>query len=398
MRFRCTEKIICAEPDDNPLTPFSSAGQDSPKALACEAIICAPSYSPITGSPVGDNPVMNLSSEEPDRDIFIGEIWGVDKPGLNKFWSLGCHGWCESVISQGDADACAERSWTECSRTYWNTPQICSYACAGGQFKVYTQPAHTFVADTQAKANSYAHQYACWMAYYIAMCGPGGPGGGGGGVPASPIPPAQPPAHPLYTNTEQSCTKTCNNGQPKTFTVPPGFMYAGSVNAANAAAQSYACQKATQLVQTDCGFDVWNQEQTATVTCPDSTTQTATVAANTYGTTLLSGGADAIAAAQQQMNDLALSKARDAATAKCSCTIQTSSPLPNGKNGAAYSTTLTGTGSAPKTWSVVAGSLPPGLTLNASTGVISGTATQTDPADIYGNRTPFAFTIKLVAT
>ncbi len=54
-------------------------------------------------------------------------------------------------------------------------------------------------------------------------------------------------------------------------------------------------------------------------------------------------------------------------------TITTTSPLPGGTNGAAYSQTLQATGGVPSyTWSVTAGSLPAGLTLS-SAGVISGT-------------------------
>ncbi|HEX3462175.1 MAG TPA: putative Ig domain-containing protein, partial [Acidimicrobiales bacterium] len=50
--------------------------------------------------------------------------------------------------------------------------------------------------------------------------------------------------------------------------------------------------------------------------------------------------------------------------------------LPGGGVGAAYNQTLTGTGgTGPYRWSVSAGSLPPGLTLNGVTGVISGTPT-----------------------
>ena len=53
--------------------------------------------------------------------------------------------------------------------------------------------------------------------------------------------------------------------------------------------------------------------------------------------------------------------------------ISTSS-LPNGQTGTAYSTTLTATGGVlPYTWSLTSGSLPAGLTLNASTGAITGT-------------------------
>ena len=50
--------------------------------------------------------------------------------------------------------------------------------------------------------------------------------------------------------------------------------------------------------------------------------------------------------------------------------------LPNGTVGTAYSRTITATGgAAPYTYSVSAGALPAGLTLNASTGVLAGTPT-----------------------
>jgi hypothetical protein len=58
-------------------------------------------------------------------------------------------------------------------------------------------------------------------------------------------------------------------------------------------------------------------------------------------------------------------------------TITTTS-LPGGSVGTAYSATLKATGGAqPYTWSVSGGTLPPGLTLNSSSGVISGTPTTT---------------------
>jgi hypothetical protein len=55
-------------------------------------------------------------------------------------------------------------------------------------------------------------------------------------------------------------------------------------------------------------------------------------------------------------------------------TITTASPLPGGTVNAAYNATVNATGgTAPYTWS--ASGLPPGLTMNPSTGAISGTAT-----------------------
>jgi len=57
-------------------------------------------------------------------------------------------------------------------------------------------------------------------------------------------------------------------------------------------------------------------------------------------------------------------------------TIATSSPLPGGTAGMAYGQTFTATsGTPPYSWSVVSGSLPAGLTLASSTGIISGTPT-----------------------
>lgn len=49
--------------------------------------------------------------------------------------------------------------------------------------------------------------------------------------------------------------------------------------------------------------------------------------------------------------------------------------LPNGRVADAYSATLEASGRGPFRWSVTSGSLPPGLTLNADTGVLSGTPT-----------------------
>jgi hypothetical protein len=63
--------------------------------------------------------------------------------------------------------------------------------------------------------------------------------------------------------------------------------------------------------------------------------------------------------------------------------ITTTCPLPTGTQGTAYSTTLTSTGgTAPLAWSITSGALIAGLSLNASTGVISGTPTGSGTATL----------------
>ena len=64
----------------------------------------------------------------------------------------------------------------------------------------------------------------------------------------------------------------------------------------------------------------------------------------------------------------------------------TTTTLPNGETTKDYSVTLTATGNTPITWRILTGNLPTGLTLNASTGVISGTPT---------TKGSFTFTIEI---
>src|SRR5207237_999443 len=63
------------------------------------------------------------------------------------------------------------------------------------------------------------------------------------------------------------------------------------------------------------------------------------------------------------------------ATFKSGLVVTTSSPPPGTQN-VAYSTTLAAAGGVtPYSWSIVTGTLPSGLSLNSSTGLISGTPT-----------------------
>jgi hypothetical protein len=64
------------------------------------------------------------------------------------------------------------------------------------------------------------------------------------------------------------------------------------------------------------------------------------------------------------------------------CLITTASPLPEATKDAPYSTTLAATDiTGTLTWSIIAGALPTGLTINSSTGEISGTPTVEETAN-----------------
>jgi len=60
----------------------------------------------------------------------------------------------------------------------------------------------------------------------------------------------------------------------------------------------------------------------------------------------------------------------------------TTSALPGAAVGTAYSQTLSASGTAPYTWTIVQGTLPSGLTLDASSGTIGGTATAAGSSNV----------------
>jgi len=69
--------------------------------------------------------------------------------------------------------------------------------------------------------------------------------------------------------------------------------------------------------------------------------------------------------------------------ATCAVVVVNPAALPGGTQGFAYNQQVTGTGgTAPYTFSIAAGALPNGVTLNASTGAITGTPTATGPFNV----------------
>lgn len=142
-----------------------------------------------------NNPFLNLSSEAPDVDQFIGRYYTNDDPPLGSFYyAVGCLGFCVGN-SQSEADLCAVRQNVLCNSNNWpipggggtppptpgpapnysrpvyaNTPQTCTKSCPDGTTNSYTVPAGTFFAFNQATANAQAHSYACNVAIGRIVC------------------------------------------------------------------------------------------------------------------------------------------------------------------------------------------------------------------------------------
>lgn len=328
-------------------------------AFNCEnpCIVCSPAPPGTRGLSPNDpnNPFLNLSSEGPDFDGYIGRNNYPNPPLLGTtFYRVGCLGFCVSDISQADADLCAARQAIICASV--NNP----------------------VSNPNPVYN------------------PGNPGS---------TPPTTDKPRPLFSNTPQSCQATCADGSVNTYTVPAGTIFGFNQATANAEAYSLACLKANQeilcLGEISASRICFGQSGSATVsvsrafltatfavvngslppgmTLSDDGVSIATIsgtptAGGTFTFTL--GCTDAAGDYGERTYELMVFGITDY------------SVLASGTVGTAYSKTLTvgGTTVGSSSFSVVKGSLPPGLTLNAGVGVISGTPTA------YGD---YAFTVRL---
>jgi hypothetical protein len=205
-------------------------------------------------------------------------------------------------------------------------------------------------------------------------------------------PPFIPTSRQTFGNTAQSASFTCPDGSLFTYTVPAGTFIQFSQLQADTVALTYAQSKVI-LTRICVGSLIADSvcvgsEFEATVTVSASQTP---IVVFTYSGTLPPGitytyddesitfSGTPTAAGQYdfvlQVEDPDGNFMRKAFTILVA-TIANSSPLPGGTVGVAYSQTLTIDGPIVDgpLWTYT-GTLPPGLTLNTTTGVISGTPT-----------------------
>lgn len=152
--------------------------------------------SPCAGD--SSNPLANLSIEPFDRNIWLSVYFGGPRNVTPNVWTTdACVGFCESAISQTDADDCAARRAEDCllSDVTDDPPPpdppispalFCNQevSCQSGA-NCYTLPACTVFAGSQAEANAIAQSLCNSRVLDPEQTGPCGPS-------APPLPPPEP--------------------------------------------------------------------------------------------------------------------------------------------------------------------------------------------------------------
>lgn len=290
--------------------------------------------------PCLESPIENLSAELPDPPTFLSVFDYPGPPPLgNLFATPGCLSWCFSTVSQQDADDCSRNSAINCAVT------------DGGS------------GDSGCRTG--------WCA----------PVRGDGYSPRN-----------VFHSGPQSCTVFCPDGTPFVFDLPAGVVVS-PISQADADERAAAiCRKRSE------GHILCLTDATVPETCVNEFYFFAFIAdggpqvrepftfallAGTLpdGMTITSDGFLTGTPSSSGSFTFTVQVVADSGeSAQKSFTMQvveiTTSTLPDGTQGTSYSQALSENGGiAPFSWQVTTGSLPTGLTLDETTGVISGTPT-----------------------
>lgn len=133
--------------------------------------------------PCLDEPIANFSSEEPDTLRWLAPNYYYEAPPLGFTWTAaGCLQYCESAISQEDANDCALRLAQQCVWDTWTDPDgnpvvvfcnhemFCLGRCPDGSPYWQRQAAGTICGLSQAIADSLAQALACSRARTSRVC------------------------------------------------------------------------------------------------------------------------------------------------------------------------------------------------------------------------------------
>lgn len=183
------------------------------------------------------NPLANLSIEPFDLNIWLNVYFGsVTNVTPNSWRRDTCVGFCESSISQIDADDCARRRALECipepplppippqppTPPPPQQPVFCNQevSCQSGA-DCYTIPACTIFSNSQADANAIARSLCEARVNDSSLsspCSGGGNGGGGGGTPNPP------PAVPCFECCNCGVMVQIENYTPEFFVFDPTLL------------------------------------------------------------------------------------------------------------------------------------------------------------------------------
>lgn len=300
--------------------------------------------------PCNDDPIRNISAEAPDVNVFIGFRDFKWNPPLGvTYFQLACKTLCFSTVSQEEADLCAQQNAQSC---VWK----------GGKLPV-TPPQPPGPGNTGGKGNT-----------------SNTPGGIPGGNPATPI--------ASFKNVLRTCDALCPDGTTYTEQVIAGTVIELSQALADAKAKSLACIRAQQnlfcisaaippsacvgetyffRLTTSGGLDlIWSIDG---VLPPGLNLNSLE---GTITGTPLSAGAFTFTV---EVTD---SRGRGQTKVLTICIMQivTATTLPAAPIGQVYAVPLIQQPAtvSSEVWTLVSGSLPPGITL-ASNGALTGTPT-----------------------
>jgi hypothetical protein len=287
-----------------------------------------PCSSPPSTCDQSPNPATPYSSEAQDGPTFIGDAFSPEPPLLNKSFNVyPCEAQVDSQVSQDDADQASERAavvcTNPCSPLFNNAEQQVSRNCADGTPYFLNIPAGSFTALSQLQADRLAFSYGESKLGSHSICM--------GSLTASMM------CQGKFFSGEIVVT---SSDQPVTFelsqgTLPPGISMV-----------------------------------------PESGALFLSGTPTTLGTYVFTIKATSAFGVFTQKTFILLVTA-----------ITTAAALPVATFGIAYSQQLNvyNPGNLAVQWSIISGQLPAGLTLNPSTGIISGSSTNS------GN---FTFTVQ----
>lgn len=300
--------------------------------------------------PGDDSPIRNLSAEDPDVQLFCTTAFFRGIPPIGVCWEkLGCATPICSTESLEEAEIAADIAARDCVWDTWSTP-----GC------------------TNENA-----------------------------VPPTIPPPEEPPRTPVvvFTNTAQQCTAYCPDGIGFTYTVAAGRYNGLSQAAADAEALSAACELAqihrvclssitspccadTAYVQVITGTSAFRSAGDFWALISGSLPPGLTFTGGAITSALISGtpttaGTYTFTIRLTLTNGDLVQKTYSLRVVQIT-TVTITAPTV----GVPYSFFMTQSGGQNAVWSVVAGTLAPGLALVPTTGEIYGTATGPFPGNI----------------